>query len=159
MSYLNFLHDVGKEKLEMGRGIWEMRNEKLETRNKLWEMRNQEFVSWMWNGIELGPEKWEMGFKWGFSWLKCRPLLTRRCSIVFMFVIASIEQREGGLFQRHCIFFFSCFAVSPLSSHLLVLSVRFHLTDGLLANGRTDKRCHLLSSTVSKWCFHLHVLF
>ena len=49
--------------------------------------------------------------------------------------------KRGGLFQRHCIFFFSCFAVSPLSSHLLVLSVRFHLTDGLLANGHTDKRC------------------
>ena len=49
MSYLNFLHEVGSEKLEMG-------SEKL-------EMEIQEFESWRWNGIELGPEKWEMGFK------------------------------------------------------------------------------------------------
>ena len=38
-------------------------------------MGNQEFGSWIWKGIELGPEKWEMGTKSEFSSLKVRPLL------------------------------------------------------------------------------------
>ena len=42
-------------------------------RNKKWEMGNQEFGSWIWKGIELGPEKWEMGTKSEFSSLKVRP--------------------------------------------------------------------------------------
>ena len=40
-----------------------MGNEKLEMRNEMREIGNQKFGSWTWNGIELGPEKWEMGFK------------------------------------------------------------------------------------------------
>ena len=58
-----------REKREMG-------NEKLKMRDEMWEIGNQEFWSWTWNGIELGPKKWEMGFKWEFSWLKCYPLGT-----------------------------------------------------------------------------------
>ena len=36
-------------------------------------MGNKEFGSWIWKGIELGPEKWEMGTKSEFSSLKVRP--------------------------------------------------------------------------------------
>ena len=36
-------------------------------------MGNQEFGSWIWKGIELGHEKWEMGTKSEFSSLKVRP--------------------------------------------------------------------------------------
>ena len=38
------------------------------------EVGNEEFGSWIWKGIELGPEKWEMGMKSEFSSLKVRPL-------------------------------------------------------------------------------------
>ena len=47
----------------MGRDKWEMGNKKLEMRNQMREMGNPEFGSWRWNSIELGPEKWEVGFK------------------------------------------------------------------------------------------------
>ena len=63
LSYFNFLNQV--------------RNKKWEVRNKKWEMGNQEFGSWIWKGIELGPEKWEMGTKSEFSSLKVRPLESR----------------------------------------------------------------------------------
>ena len=41
-------------------------------------MGNQEFGSWIWKGIELGPEKWEMGTKSEFSSLKVHPQAMER---------------------------------------------------------------------------------
>ena len=56
--------------------IWDVRNGKSEVRNEVLECSHpiSHFPhGFLWQKIELGPEKWEMGFKWGFSRLKCGP--------------------------------------------------------------------------------------
>ena len=70
-------------------------------------MGNQEFGSWIWKGIELGPEKWEMGTKSEFSSLKVRP---QGCllSVCWQAVLNATKQEvkltqpEGNLFGPVC---------------------------------------------------------
>ena len=42
--------------------------------------------------IELGPEKWEIGFKRGFSRLKCRPLATQLKGLNRNFTLCNEER-------------------------------------------------------------------
>ena len=57
----------------MGSQKWEMGNEKLEARSGKWEVGNGmwEFTTiWIFQSEKWDPEKWEMGLKREFSFLK-----------------------------------------------------------------------------------------
>ena len=108
---------MGREKREMG-------NEKLEMRDEMWEIGNQEFWSWTWNGIELGPEKWEMGFKWEFSWLKCYPLMWLAPALSLHnashpSLPPLLPRTEIGLFTRLFVSYFSPFEFGSSFIHKL----------------------------------------
>ena len=65
--------------IERKYGLWDAGNEMWDMGNKKWGfiMLTSHFphdISMQ--TIEFCPEKWEMGIKWGFSWLKCRPRVT-----------------------------------------------------------------------------------
>ena len=63
-------------------------------------MGNQEFGSWIWKGIELGPEKWEMGTKSEFSSLKVRPQFLKSLYFIFSVVTTvSLLYDLGYLFD------------------------------------------------------------
>ena len=69
-------------------------------RKKKWEMGNQEFGSLIWKGIELGPEKWEMGTKSEFSSLKVRPQFLKSLYFIFSVVTTvSLLYDLGYLFD------------------------------------------------------------
>ena len=61
-------------------GLWDAGNEMWDMGNKKWGfiMLTSHFPhDILIQTIEFFPEKWEMGIKWGFSWLKCGPLVRK----------------------------------------------------------------------------------
>ena len=66
--------DAGSDMWDMSNGKSEIGNEDLECSLLISHFPHGILKIFWYKKIEFCPEKWEMGLKWEFSWLKCRPL-------------------------------------------------------------------------------------
>ena len=86
---------MGSQKLEMGNEKLEERSGKSEEGNEMWEFT----TIWIFQSEKWDPEKWEMGLKREFSYLKYPPLVSLDGSVATKWNFQPSAEAEPSVYK------------------------------------------------------------